>query len=94
MTSAAGSTAIDLALTVPAGGDLRLIAADLVAKIAEYLGAGAAGAGEALQRAASQVAPEGTDADIQFEFRTVDRDLQIRARCGGRSSEVRYRLTA
>ena len=89
----AGSTTIDLALTVPATGGLRIIASDLVAKIADTLGAAAAGAGEALERAAAQVAP-GADDEIAFEFRTVDRELLIRARCGDRTSEVRYRLTA
>lgn len=89
----AESAVVDLALSVPATGGLRMIATDLIAKVAEYVGGAGAGAGEALERAVADVRPEG-DAVIDFEFRTVDRDLVIHARCGGRTSEVRYRLTA
>ena len=38
--NSAGSRALDLRLCVPAEGDLRGIAGDLAAKIAEQLGAG------------------------------------------------------
>lgn len=92
-TPGAGSLAIEFAVSVPAAGELRIVADDLIAKVAEYCGGAAAGAGEALEQAAAQVAPQGDD-DIAFEFRTVERDLVIRARCGNRSSEVRHRLTA
>jgi hypothetical protein len=88
-----GSLTIDLALSLPAAGALRVIASDLVAKIAEFLGGAAAGASEAMERAAAQVAPAGADEEIRFEFQAVDRDLLIRAHCGARSSEVRYPLT-
>jgi hypothetical protein len=89
----AGSAVIELALSVPAAGGLRVIATDLISRIAEYLGAAAAGAGDALERAVADVAPEA-DANVDLEFRNVDRDLVIHARCGGRTAEVRYRLTA
>ena len=91
--SGTGSLTIDLALSVPAAGSLRVIASDLIAKIADYLGGAAAGASEAMERAAAQVNP-GENEEIRFEFRTVDRDLVIHVQCGNRSSEVRYRLTA
>lgn len=92
--SGAGSQAVDLTLSVPAEGSLRIIAEDLITKIAEYLGTAAAGAAAALERAAAQVAPPGSDATIAFAFRTDDRDLLIHARCGDRTSEVRHRLHA
>jgi len=91
--SGAGAHTIAMTLSVPVRGDLRIVASDLVAKIAEHFGAGVAGAGAALQEVAGRVAPPESDADIAFEFRTEDRDLLITARCGGQSSEVRYRLT-
>jgi len=91
--SGAGADTIAMTLSVPARGGLRIVAADLVSRIAEHFGAGAAGAGTALEKVAADVAPPGSDADISFEFRTEDRDLLISARCGDRSSEVRYRLT-
>jgi hypothetical protein len=92
--SGAGARTLAMTLSVPAEGELRVAASDLVAKIAEYFGAAAAGAGAALEQAAANVAPPGSDAEIAFEFRTEDRELLIVARSGGRSSEVRYRLTA
>jgi hypothetical protein len=91
--SEAGARTLSMTLSVPAEGELRIAASDLVAKIAEYFGAGAAGAGAALERAAQGVAPSGSHADIAFEFRAGDRELVIVARCGERSSEVRHRLT-
>jgi hypothetical protein len=84
---------LSLSLSVPLLGELRIVASDLVTKIAEYFGAGAAGAGAALEQAASRVAPPGSEGEIAFDFRTEDRELLIVARCAGRSSEVRYRLT-
>jgi hypothetical protein len=92
--SGAGAEILSMSLSVPALGELRIVASDLVTKIADYCGAGAAGAGAALERAAAGVAPPGSDVEIEFEFRTEARELLIIARSGGRSSEVRYRLTA
>jgi hypothetical protein len=92
--SGAGAHTIAMTLSVPARGELRIVADDLVARIAEHFGAGVAGAGAALEKVASDVAPPDSDEDISFAFRTEDRDLLITARCGDRSSEVRYRLTA
>jgi hypothetical protein len=81
-----------MTLSVPARGDLRIVAADLVSKIAEHFGAAAAGASAALETVAARVAPEGSDDDIAFEFRAEDRELVIVARCGGKSSEIRHQL--
>jgi hypothetical protein len=92
--SGAGAQMLSMSLSVPALGELRIVASDLVAKIAEYFGAGAVGAGAALEKAAASVAPPGSDAEIAFEFRAEDRELLIVARSGGRSSEVRYELTS
>jgi hypothetical protein len=91
--SGAGAHTLSMTLSVPAEGELRIAASDLVAKIAEYFGAGAAGAGAALEKAAANVAPPGSHADIAFDFRAEERELVIVARCGDRSSEVRHRLT-
>jgi hypothetical protein len=40
------------------------------------------------------VAPNGSDADIEFDFRQVEGELLIEARCGARTSEVRCPLPA
>ncbi len=92
--SGAGARTLAMTLSVPAEGELRVAATDLVGRIAEYFGAGAAGAGAALEQAAGHVAPPGSLADIAFEFRAEDRELVIVARCGDRTSEVRHPLTA
>lgn len=86
-----------LRLSVPSQGPLRAVAAAIAGKVAESLGdkaleAGSVGA--ALESVASQVAPDGIDADITFEFRQVEGELLIEARCGSRSSEVRCPLPA
>jgi len=86
-----------LRLSVPAQGPLRGVAVDIAGKVAESLGdkaleAGSVGA--ALERVASLVAPDGSDAEITFEFRQIEGELLIEARCGSRSSEVRCPLPA
>jgi hypothetical protein len=40
------------------------------------------------------VAPHEGQADITFEFRQIDGELLIEARCGNRSSEVRWPMPA
>jgi hypothetical protein len=96
-TGNTGSRALDLRLWVPAEGDLREIASELAAKIAEQLGAGSPDAkqlGERVAGLASQVANGGGHAgqEITFEFRQVDGELVVRARCNGEASEVRQPL--
>jgi hypothetical protein len=86
-----------LRLSVPAQGPLRAVAADIAGKVAELLGdkaleAGSVGA--ALEAVASRVAPDGSEADITFEFRQVEGELLIEAQCGSRCSEVRCPLPA
>jgi hypothetical protein len=86
-----------LRLSVPAAGVLRDVAKDLAARVAEHLGdkaLDAAAVSAALESVASRVAPEGTDADIEFDFRQVEGELLIEARCGARTSEVRCPLPA
>jgi hypothetical protein len=83
-----------LRLSVPASGDLRQVAADVAAKIAEYLGDRAPDVAAALVSVASRVAPAGTDRDIAFEFRKEGGELLIEARSGAESSEVRCPLPA
>lgn len=86
-----------LRLSVPAQGVLRVVATDLAARVAEYLGdkaRDAAAVSSALEGVASRVAPNGSDADIEFEFRQVEGELLIEARCGSRTSEVRCPLPA
>ena len=96
-TGNTGSRALDLRLWVPAEGDLREIAGELAAKIAEQLGAGSPDAkqlGERVAGLASQVANGGGQAaqEITFEFRQVDGELVVQARCNGEASEVRQPL--
>ena len=89
--------ALVLRLTVPAEGVLRVIAAELAARVAEYVGEkppDPAVVSAALESVAARVAPKGVDAEIQFDFRDADGELLIEARCGSRSSEVRCPLPA
>jgi hypothetical protein len=87
-----------LRLSVPAEGVLRVVAAELAVRVAEYLGEkplDAATVSSALEGVAARVAPGGGgDNDIEFDFRQVDGELLIEARCGSRSSEVRCPLPA
>ena len=86
-----------LRLSVPAGGDLRAVAADIARRVAEYLGNRApyrASVAAALDGIAAQVAPASAEAEITFEFRELDGELLIVAHCGSRSSEVRCPLPA
>ena len=84
--------ALVLRLSVPAQGDLAAVAGELAAKVAEFLGAEAGSIGATLDGLTSRVAASGED--VLFEFRHIDRELVIRARCNGRSSEVRHPLPA
>ena len=84
-----------LRLSVPAAGELRAVAADVAGKIAVHLGDKAsdgAAVGAALESVAARVAPAGGDAEITFEFRQVEGELVIEARCGSRASEIRCPL--
>ena len=97
--NSADPRALDLRLWVPAEGDLRGIAGELAAKIAEQLGAGPPDAqqlGERVAVLASQLANGGGPAgqEITFEFRQVKGELVVQARCNGEASEVRQPLPA
>ena len=88
--------AFDLRLSVPAEGDLREIAGLVAAKVAEHFGTAAADA----QSLAAKVAglalqlrngsPQAQD--IAMEFRTVEGELVVEARCAGGASEVRHEI--
>jgi hypothetical protein len=89
--------ALVLRVTVPAEGVLRVVAVELAAKVAEYVGekpTDPAVVSAALESLAARVAPQGGDAEIQFDFRDADGELLIEARCGSRTSEVRCPLPA
>ncbi|HXW06772.1 MAG TPA: hypothetical protein VD833_16170 [Vicinamibacterales bacterium] len=89
--------ALFLRLSVPAEGGLRAVASEVATRVAEYLGSNrldAESAGVTLEGLAARVAAGASGGDIQFEFREVDRELLIRARCDERSLEVRYPLPA
>ena len=76
---------------------MREVATELAARVAEYLGDKArdpTAVSTALESVASRVAPNGSDTDIEFDFRQVDGELLIEARCGSRTSEVRCPLPA
>lgn len=92
----ADGRAFDLRLSVPAEGDLREIAGELAAKVAEHLGA-AAGDAQSLAAKVARLttqmrngSPQGQD--IAMEFRHVEGELVIEARCAGAASEVRQEL--
>jgi len=92
MTKAPDSPALEMRLSVPSEGDLTAIAAELAAKVAEFLGAESGPISATLEALSSRVAATGQD--ITFEFREVNRELIIEARCNGRTSEVRHPLSA
>jgi hypothetical protein len=86
-----------LRLSVPSGGDLRLVAIDVATRVAEFLrdrAPEAASVGAAVEGVASRVAPVAGDAEITFDFREMNGELVIEAHCGSRSSEVRCPLPA
>jgi hypothetical protein len=91
-TKAPDSPALEMRLSVPSEGDLTGIAAELAAKVAEFLGGESAAIGPMLEALSLRVATSGED--IIFEFRQVNRELVIEARCNGRTSEVRHPLSA
>ena len=88
--------AFDLRLWVPAEGDLREIAGELAAKVAEHLGAAAGDAQSLAAKVARMAAqmrngsPQGQD--IVMEFRHVEGELVVEARCAGAASEVRHEI--
>jgi hypothetical protein len=84
--------ALVMRLSVPVDGGLRVVAGELAAKVAEYLGADRGSIGATLDGLMSRVGTSGED--ITFEFRHVGRELVILARCNRRSSEARYPLPA
>ena len=79
-------------LSVPSEGTLAMVAGELAAKVAEFLGGEGGSIGAILEQLASRVASAGED--ITYEFRHVNRELVIQARCNGRSSEARHPLSA
>jgi hypothetical protein len=88
--------ALDLRLSVPAEGDLREIAGELAAKVAEHLGA-AAGDAQALAARVARLALQLRSAspqaqDIAMEFRQVEGELVVEAHCAGEVSEVRQEI--
>jgi hypothetical protein len=86
-----------LRVSVPAAGGLRVIAADLAIKVAEYLGAAVPDAepvADALEGLAGRVASRDADAEIDFVFTRSGDELHIEARCEGHASALRYPLTA
>ena len=85
-----------LRFSLPATGELRAIANELAAKVADQLGVTAQGDGgltTALEELAGRVQPSA-DADLNFEFHKLDRELRIEARSNGRASEARIPLPA
>ena len=89
--------ALDLTLSVPAEGELRELAGELAAKVAEHLGAGAAEAqslaAKVAELAARMSAGGGAvNEDIAFTFRQSDGDIVVEARRAGKSSQVRQEI--
>ena len=89
--------ALELRLWVPAKGDLRNIAGELAAKVAEHLGASAPEAQAVAAKVAGVTAQLGNGGapqaeDIAMEFRHADGQLVVEARCAGAASEVRHEI--
>ncbi|MEO5897661.1 MAG: hypothetical protein ABIS06_18370 [Vicinamibacterales bacterium] len=95
MSNSAGAVrnGLVLRLSVPAAGDLRAIAGEIAAKLAEQLSVTTAegGLSEALDDLARRVEPANGD-EVAFEFFKFDRELKIEARCSGRASHARVPL--
>ena len=95
--ASAATRALEMRLSVPARGDLRTIANELAARIAEYLGAASPESLSAsVEQLASGVIDQSRSADphITFEFRQGQGELIVVARCDGQASEVRHPLPA
>jgi hypothetical protein len=93
----ADTPALDLRLWVPAEGDLRNIAGELAAKVAEHLGAAAPDAKSLAAKVAGLTSQLGNGGgpqapDIVMDFRQVDGELIVEARCAGSASEVRQEI--
>ena len=98
MSQSAGAVrnGLVLRLSLPASGELREIASELAAKMADQLGLQAGGEGDlaaTLEELARRVQPVA-DGDLAFEFHKFDRELKIEARSDGRASEARIPLPA
>ena len=89
---APNAPALEMRLSVPVEGDLNSVAADLAARIAEFLGGEAQSIGGILDSLTSRVAMAGEN--VTFEFRHIGRELVILAYCKGRSAEGRHPLIA
>ena len=84
-----------LRLSLPASGSFRAFAADLAAKVGEYLGQrppDAKATAAAIDALAAKLESPDDTAEITFEFHQLNGELRIEARCGGRSSEARCPL--
>ena len=82
-----------LRLSVPAHGDLHDIAGEVAAKVAEHLGAGDAQSLAAkVADLAAKLRNGSQGQDIAMEFRRVDGELVVEARCAGAASEVRHEI--
>ena len=98
MSQSAGAVRNGLVLrfSLPASGELRAIAGELAAKVADQLGVrgqGEGGLAAAIEDLAGRVEPSA-DSDLAFEFHKLDRELKIEARSDGRVSEIRIPLPA
>ena len=85
-----------LRFSLPASGELRAIANELAAKVADQLGVTAHGEGSlaaALEDLVGRVQPSA-EGDLNVEFHKLGRELKIEARCNGRASEARIPLPA
>ena len=89
---APNAPALEMRLSVPPEGQLTEVAAELAAKIAEFLGGEPRSIGGVIGSLTSSVASSGEN--VTFEFRHTGRELVIRAHCNGRSAEERHPLTA
>jgi len=82
-------------LSVPGEGPLRIVATDVARRVAEFVQTSqpVESVTAAVETATSE-ASGGSTADIALEFRLVDRELLIEARCGSRTSEVRCQVNS
>ncbi|MCA1562328.1 MAG: hypothetical protein LC753_19895 [Acidobacteria bacterium] len=83
-----------LRLSVPAEDSLRAIAAEIALKVAEYVGTRAdpQSLTATLEELATSVRSGGKD--VIYEFRQLEGELLIEARCEGRTAQARRQIPA
>jgi hypothetical protein len=98
MTNSAGAVQNGLVLrvSVPTSGEMATLGSELACRLAEQLGVKAPHASRvaaAIGELSRQV-DSSTAAAVEFEFHKHDAQLEVLARCDGRTADTRIALNA